>query len=106
MCLLTVFVVIRLVCYLSDVFLWCIVHVPESRVNWFISDLFYDVYCVACLEIFSVTELSKIFGLTAMSDSSNIPEPSVMTVEEDFIVYCIGYYCVNCKVTRNWVLRM
>jgi len=49
------------------------VQVPESGVNWFIPDLFHDVYCVVCLEIFSVTEMSKIFRLTAMSDSSNIP---------------------------------
>ena len=63
---------------------------PESGVNWFIPDLFYDVYCVVCLEIFSVTELSKIFGLTAMSDFSNIPEPSIMAVSPR------KFYCILC----------
>jgi hypothetical protein len=58
--MLTVFVVINLVCYLSVMFLWCNVHVPESGVNWIIPDLFYDVYCVVCLEVFMLTEFSKI----------------------------------------------
>jgi hypothetical protein len=66
------------------------VQVPENGVNWVIPDLFYDVCCVVCLEIFSVTELSKIFGLTAMSDSSNIPEPSVVAVS------LRRFYCILC----------
>ena len=62
--------------------------VPENGVNWVIPDLFYDIYCVVCLEIFSVTELSKIFGLRAMSDTSDIAESSVTAVSPRRI-YCI-----------------
>jgi hypothetical protein len=66
------------------------VQVPESGVNWVIPDLFFDVFCVVCLEIFSVAELSKIFRLTAMSDSSNMPEPSGEAVSPG------RFYCILC----------